>query len=174
MSRVLAEGDSASRQPDLCASRRAALLRTGRLCFSGPPLELKGQPPQLVGDEWIGGLGRRAAAVLGLVLKILLRGHGRPLRILLVVPGCAHITRAPAFGSVHNIGANSALRRAAMRRNALVMQESLPLCPNCVQPMRLTRRIASDETHHGQNVFECTACRVAMTQTARAESHVTR
>jgi hypothetical protein len=50
------------------------------------------------------------------------------------------------------------------------MQETSPLCPNCVQPMRLTRRIAADETHRGQDVFECAACRVAMTQTARAEA----
>jgi hypothetical protein len=35
--------------------------------------------------------------------------------------------------------------------------------------MQLTRRIAADEVHHGQDVFECTNCRVAMTQTARAE-----
>lgn len=56
---------------------------------------------------------------------------------------------------------------AAMRRNALNMHETSPLCPNCVQPMRRTRQIAADDTHHGQDVFECTGCRVAMTQTAR-------
>jgi hypothetical protein len=44
------------------------------------------------------------------------------------------------------------------------MRETLPLCPNCVHPMRLTRRIAADETHRGQDVFECGTCRVAMTQ----------
>jgi hypothetical protein len=37
--------------------------------------------------------------------------------------------------------------------------------------MRLTRRIAPDDTHHGQDVFECSACRVAMTRTSRAEGH---
>jgi hypothetical protein len=46
------------------------------------------------------------------------------------------------------------------------MEKALPLCPNCVQPMRLTRHIAADEMHRGQNVFECAACRVAMTETA--------
>ena len=61
------------------------------------------------------------------------------------------------------------MRAAAMRRNALAMHESLPLCPACVQPMRLTRHIAADNTHSGQDVFECSACRVAMTQTARGE-----
>ena len=30
--------------------------------------------------------------------------------------------------------------------------------------MRLTRRIEPDVTYRGQNVFECHACRVAMTQ----------
>jgi hypothetical protein len=30
--------------------------------------------------------------------------------------------------------------------------------------MRLTRRIEADATYRGQNVFECHACRVAMTQ----------
>ncbi|MGN6571670.1 MAG: hypothetical protein ACTHLO_09670 [Pseudolabrys sp.] len=51
-----------------------------------------------------------------------------------------------------------------MRRNALNMHETSPLCPNCVHPMRLTRRIAADTTHRGQDVFECSTCRVAMTQ----------
>jgi hypothetical protein len=64
------------------------------------------------------------------------------------------------------------LRRRAIRRNARAMQEILPLCPNCVQPMRLTRRIAADDTHHGQDVFECSTCRVAMTQGARTEPHL--
>ena len=53
-----------------------------------------------------------------------------------------------------------------MRRNGLNMHETSPLCPNCVHPMRLTRRIAADDTHRGQDVFECASCRVAMTQTA--------
>jgi len=44
------------------------------------------------------------------------------------------------------------------------MQGSLPLCPNCVQPMRLTRRIEADATYYGQDVFECHVCRVAVTQ----------
>lgn len=35
--------------------------------------------------------------------------------------------------------------------------------------MRLTRHIGADETHYGQDVFECSACRVAMTQAARTE-----
>jgi hypothetical protein len=30
--------------------------------------------------------------------------------------------------------------------------------------MRLTRRIEEDATFYGQNVFECHACRVAVTQ----------
>jgi len=49
------------------------------------------------------------------------------------------------------------------------MHETSPLGPNCVHPMRLTRRIAADDTHRGQDVFECATCRVAMTQAARAE-----
>jgi hypothetical protein len=36
--------------------------------------------------------------------------------------------------------------------------------------MRLTRRIAADETHRGQDVFECAPCRVAMTQPEHAEA----
>lgn len=51
------------------------------------------------------------------------------------------------------------------------MLDNFPLCPNCVQPMRLTRRIEPDATYRGQNVFECHACRVAMTQPQRAELH---
>jgi hypothetical protein len=35
--------------------------------------------------------------------------------------------------------------------------------------MQLTRRIAADQTHRGQEVYECTACRVAMTQPAQQE-----
>lgn len=35
--------------------------------------------------------------------------------------------------------------------------------------MRLTRQIAADETHRGQDVFECATCRVAMTQAAPTE-----
>jgi len=35
--------------------------------------------------------------------------------------------------------------------------------------MRLTRRIAGDASHRGQEVYECTACRVAMTQAAQPE-----
>jgi hypothetical protein len=35
--------------------------------------------------------------------------------------------------------------------------------------MRLTRRIAGDASHRGQEVYECTACRVAMTQAAPAD-----
>jgi hypothetical protein len=49
------------------------------------------------------------------------------------------------------------------------MHEISPLCPNCVQPMRLARRIAADDAHHGQDVFECAICRVAMTQRAHPE-----
>jgi hypothetical protein len=56
------------------------------------------------------------------------------------------------------------LRIRVQRRNPRIMQDSLPLCPNCVQPMRLTRRIEADATFYGQNVFECLACRVAVTQ----------
>jgi hypothetical protein len=36
--------------------------------------------------------------------------------------------------------------------------------------MRLARRIAADEIHRGQDVFECAACRVAMTMAARADA----
>jgi len=32
--------------------------------------------------------------------------------------------------------------------------------------MRLTRRIAADRRHGGQEIYECAACRVAMTQAA--------
>ena len=46
------------------------------------------------------------------------------------------------------------------------------MCPNCVQPMRLTRRIEADSTFYGQDVFECQACRVAVTQPQRPERHV--
>jgi len=35
--------------------------------------------------------------------------------------------------------------------------------------MRLTRRIAPDETHRGQDVFECATCRVAMTRGEAAD-----
>jgi hypothetical protein len=49
------------------------------------------------------------------------------------------------------------------------MEHFLPLCPNCVQPMRLTRHIAADEMHRGQIVFECAPCRIALTQTADLE-----
>jgi hypothetical protein len=63
----------------------------------------------------------------------------------------------------------SALRIEADRRNARKMLDSLPLCPNCVHPMRLTRRIEPDATYRGQNVFECNACRVALTQPQPAE-----
>jgi len=48
-----------------------------------------------------------------------------------------------------------------------------PLCPNCVQPMRLTRRIAADASHRGQEVYECTTCRVAMTQSDQPERQPT-
>ena len=67
--------------------------------------------------------------------------------------------------------AKSTLRIRTGRRNARKMQDSFPLCPNCVQPMRLTRRIEADATYHGQEVFECHPCRVAMTepQAKRAE-----
>jgi len=34
--------------------------------------------------------------------------------------------------------------------------------------MRLTRRIAADDTHCGQDVFECATCRVAMTRAEAA------
>lgn len=64
---------------------------------------------------------------------------------------------------------DSTLRRPNRERNALVMRETLPPCPNCVQPMRLTRRIGADQTYCGQDVFECSPCRVAMTQPARSE-----
>jgi hypothetical protein len=40
--------------------------------------------------------------------------------------------------------------------------------------MRLTRRIAADEAYHGQDVFECSSCRVAMTQTSRGEGRKAR
>jgi len=46
------------------------------------------------------------------------------------------------------------------------MPTSAPLCPNCVQPMRLTRHIKGDALLRGQEVYECAACRVAMTQAA--------
>jgi hypothetical protein len=47
--------------------------------------------------------------------------------------------------------------------------QPVPLCPNCIQPMRLTRRISGDASHRGQDVYECAACRVAMTQAAQTE-----
>jgi len=53
------------------------------------------------------------------------------------------------------------------------MKETIPLCPNCVQPMRLARRIAADELRHPQDVFECAICRVAMTQSSRTGSPAT-
>jgi hypothetical protein len=43
------------------------------------------------------------------------------------------------------------------------MEPFPPLCPNCIEPMRLTRSIQADALHRGQHVFECAACRVAMT-----------
>src|SRR5690348_2646323 len=78
-------------------------------------------------------------------------------------------TPAAASGSCLKAKPVSALRAAANRRNARAMHEISPLCPNCVQPMRLTRRIAADEAYQGQDVFECSVCRVAMTQTSRGE-----
>jgi hypothetical protein len=35
--------------------------------------------------------------------------------------------------------------------------------------MRLTRRIEADAMHRGQDVYECAACRVAMTQSAEQD-----
>jgi hypothetical protein len=37
--------------------------------------------------------------------------------------------------------------------------------------MRLTRRIAADAHHRGQDIYECAACRVAMTQAAQPDRH---
>lgn len=84
----------------------------------------------------------------------------------------ALINAAAIAGFPLNGTVNSVLRAAVMRRNGLDMHETSPLCPNCVHPMRLTRRIAADETHHGQDVFECAGCRVAMTQAARTERQI--
>lgn len=39
--------------------------------------------------------------------------------------------------------------------------------------MRLTRRIAGDTVYRGQDVYECAACRVALTQASSADSHGT-
>jgi hypothetical protein len=39
--------------------------------------------------------------------------------------------------------------------------------------MRLTRRIAADTSHRGQEVYECTTCRVAMTQSDQPERQPT-
>ena len=65
------------------------------------------------------------------------------------------------------------MRGRYRKRNALAMQVASTLCPNCVQPMRLTRRIGADQIHYGQDVFECFACRVVMTQTARDDQRPT-
>jgi len=53
----------------------------------------------------------------------------------------------------------------------MTMEPFPPLCPNCVQPMRLTRHIEADARHLGQHVFECTVCRVAMTLPEDTERH---
>ncbi len=128
---------------------------------AGAPLEVQGAPPKFLGGNRIGGIVGRAAAKLGLALEMLLCSHGRSSRARGAARSSTRCARV-LFPISHN--PNSDLRGIVGRRNGLDMHETSPLCPNCVHPMRLTRRIAPDETHRGQDVFECATCRVAMTQ----------
>jgi len=167
-------------------SGRANLAKRGRPQFGAcPSLEVRGKASQFIGDEGIGGIVGGAPAMLRLALEVLGRCHGWMGVLARLVVGCccgallnaaghgrflAPSLRARAGTGSRNNGivlkpeAISTLRIAAERRNALRMQDTSPLCPNCIQPMRLTRRIEADSVYCGQDVFECHACRLALTQ----------